>query len=830
MTAMPVPILLFAMLFVTALAGAPLCAESAADRERLAKGAAATFEHDIRPLLARYCAECHGKDKQKGDVDFSHLATGAAALSERTLWKSVREQLGNGVMPPPKQKQQPDAAEREALLTWIRTLRALDAPDPGRVTARRLNRAEYDNTMRDLLGLDAKPAADFPFDDVGSGFDNNGDVLSISPLLMEKYLVAADALLDKVVVDDQLSMSVFGVEMAATVDGRSEAGRPVSTGTANQKDKETAESREARRRIFTGPGEVATTFTAPKDGRYTIKVRAGGEAAGGEPIALAVKVDGQLVGEARVTVGLRSPTAYSVTTPLGAGVRTLTVIWMNPNSEPPAPPGSSATPAAPAAPAPAKPAKPGTAKPATASTPKAARTGATKERALAIDGIDIIGPPAGMPSELHKRLFVAVPGKDLERKAAAQRIAERFALRAFRRPASDEQIERLLRVFALADAQGEVFSEAIKLMLKAALISPEFFFRIEDDHPADSAGIYAIDDWELATRLSYFLWSTMPDEELFTQARSGKLHEPMVLEAQVRRMLKDTKSRALVDNFAGQWLQLRNIFIATPDQKAFPEFTKDVRQAMYDEGALFFDAILHEDRSMLEFIDSDWTFLNARLAKFYGIAGVEGTAMKKVQLSDPNRGGVITLGALLTVTSTPTRTSPVKRGKWVLEEILGTPPPPPPAVVPPIEDQERKDGGKQTMRQMLVRHRADPGCASCHVTMDAIGFGFENFDVVGRWRDHDTGGPIDSAGELPGGRRFSGPAQLKKLFMERKDDFVRVFTGKLMTYALGRRMEDPDEAVIDRIAAAVAADGYRMSRLIIELTRSYPFLNRRLAR
>ncbi len=807
---------LLALLLVSALAGAPLGAESAEDLERLAKGAAATYEHDIQPLLARSCAACHGADKQKADIDFSHYQKGEAALAARPLWKQVREQLATGLMPPPKEKQQPSAVERAAILAWIRTLRTLDAPDPGRVTARRLNRAEYDNTLRDLLGLDAKPAAEFPLDDVGSGFDNNGDVLSVSPLLMEKYLVAADTLLDKVVVDDQLSMSLYGVELAATVDGKAEAGKPVEAAAAQRES--TPESREARRRVFTGAGEVATTFTAPKEGRYTIKVRAGAEAAGGEPVALAVKVDGQLVGEARVNAGLRSPTSYSVTTPLSAGARTLTVIYMNPESE-------AKTAPAPAAPTPATTAKP--AKPASA----AAKPKAVKERALAIDGIDIVGPPAGPPTELHKRLFVAAPGKDLDRKSAARRIAERFAARAFRRPASDEQVERLLRVFALADAQGEVFSESVKLMLKAALISPEFFFRIEDDHPADAAGVYPVDDWELATRLSYFLWSTMPDEELFAQAKAGTLHQPAVLEAQVRRMLKDAKSRALVDDFAGQWLQLRNVFTATPDAKAFPGFTKEIRAAMYDEGALFFDAVLHEDRSVLEFIDSDWTFLNARLARFYGIAGVDSPTMRKVQLSDPNRGGVITLGALLTVTSTPVRTSPVKRGRWILEEILGTPPPAPPAAVPPLEDQVRHDGGKaQSMRQLLAHHREDPGCASCHVVMDAIGFGFENFDAVGRWRDQDAAGAIDSAGELPGGRRFSGPAQLKKLFLERKDDFVRVLAGRLLTYALGRSLADPDEAVLDRIAAAVAADGYRMSRLVVEVARSYPFLNRRTQR
>jgi hypothetical protein len=777
------------------------------------------FDHGIRPLLSTYCVRCHGGDKTKGDLDLNLYRSGSSAVAARPLWKRVLTELRHGTMPP-DQEQQPSAAERQGLVAWIDSLRRLDPPDPGRVTVRRLNRSEYSRTIHDLLGVDGDAGGDLPADDVGNGFDNIAEVLSLSPLLMEKYLLAADAVLDKVIVDDQLRIALCASEMPAVIDGKSDPGRPLPRPESRSDGKvdgkvDGKEKPNARYRILTTPGEIITTVSAPKEGRYQIRVRAGAEQAGKEPVRLAVKVDSQVVNEFPVLASARSPTAYACTVALPAGARRLAVIFLNPYSEPP----DDAS------------ADPGKGPAAVALKAKDAAKGAKlRLRAAVLDGIEVIGPPASPPSELHRRLVVAVPGKDLPARDAARQVAEHFVSRAFRKPPTSGQLERLLRVFDLADSQGEVYSESIKLMVKAALISPEFCFRIEDELPAGPDGVQSVGTWDLASRLSYFLWSTMPDEELMATARDGTLRDPAVIEKQVMRMIADAKARALVDNFAGQWLLLRKILEAAPDPRQFPEFTRDLQQAMYDEGAGMFSAVLKERGSVLDFIDSDWTFLNERLAKFYGISGVSGPQLRKVELHDRNRGGVVGLGALLTVTSHTAHTSPVRRGKWVLEELLGDPPPSPPAMVPPLDESRKKAAGASlTLRQLMERHRSDPDCASCHRTMDAIGFGLENYDPIGRWRERDEGGVIDAAGELPGHRRFDGPAQLKRLLMEQKDDFVRTLAAKLLTYALGRRVTDSDDQALDAVCAAVAKDGYRLDRMIVELCRSYPFLYRRAA-
>jgi hypothetical protein len=777
--------------------------------------AEAAFDQGIRPLLSAYCVRCHGGDKAKGDLNLDLYRRGSAAVGARPVWKRVLVELRHGTMPPDEEKQ-PSEEERQGLATWIASLRRLDPPDPGRVTVRRLNRAEYSHTIRDLLGVDGDPGTDLPADDVGNGFDNIAEVLSLSPLLMEKYLLAADAVLDKVIVDDQLRVALAASEMPAVIDGKPDPGRPLPRPEARGDGKgDGKDLKSARVRILTTPGEVYTAISAPKEGRYQIRVRAGAEQAGKEPVRLAVKVDNQVVSEITVLASARSPSPYACTVVLPAGARRVSVIFINPYSEPleeaAADPGKG---------------------PATvAAKPKDAAKGAKlRQRTAVIDGIEVVGPPASPPSDLHRRLVVAVPGKDLTPRDAARQVAERFAARAFRKPPTSGQLERLLTVFDLADSQGEVYSESIKLMAKAALISPEFCFRIEDDLPAGPDGVQSVGAYDLASRLSYFLWSTMPDEELMALARDGTLRDPAVIEKQVMRMVDDGKARALVDNFAGQWLLLRKILEATPDPKQFPEFTKELQQALYDEGAGMFSAVLKGHGSVLDFLDSDWAMLNERLAKFYGISGVSGPQLRKVALSDRNRGGVVGLGALLTVTSHTAHTSPVKRGKWVLEELLGDPPPSPPAMVPPLDEQRKKAAGASlTLRQLMERHRSDPDCASCHRTMDAIGFGLENYDPIGRWREHDEGGAIDAAGELPGHRRFDGPAQLKRLLMGRKDDFVRVLAAKLLTYALGRRVADGDDLALDAVCAAVAKDGYRLDRMIIEICRSYPFLYRRAA-
>jgi cytochrome c553 len=801
-----IPVRLAIMLLAT-VAGA-----GAADPTALAEAVGASYEREIRPLLERYCYDCHGQDTRKGEVDFAQLASRTVALGQRALWKRAALQLTSRHMPPPARKNQPSDAERSRIIAWIAALRRSDRPDPGRVTSRRLNRAEYDATIRDLLGIAWRPAEDFPADDAGEGFDNLGEVLSLSPLLMEKYLLAADSILDRVVIDDRVDLHWSGSELAVIADGKL-VERAAATTAASEG---AAPKALAEPCLLTGPGEAFATLSIPSEATYTLRFKAAAQAAGNEAVRVAVKIDGQVVYECKVSAPARSPAAHAFTTVLSPGQKRLSLVFLNPFTEPAF--TADVQPAAGAANRPAPPAK------RTAGAPP-------RTRGLLLESLEVVGPPAAPASEAHRRLFIAAPGPGLPRREAARRIAQAFAARAYRHPPTEAQLDLLLRVFDLADGQDALFSDAVKLMLKAVLISPRFLFRIEEDRPADADGAYALGDHDLASRLSYFLWSSMPDEQLFARAADGTLHQPEVLVAQVRRMLLDAKARALVDNFAGQWLQLRNIFVVAPDRAKFPELGKDLRQAMYDEAALLFEDILRGNRSLMELIDCDYTYVNAELAKHYGITGVSGRQMRRVRLEDHDRGGILTLGGLLTVTANPTRTSPVKRGKWVLQEILGAPPPPPPPMVESLDRQDDVTGATLSLRQKMERHRADPACASCHEVMDQIGFGLEGFDAIGRARTRDDGGMlIDSSGQLPGNRRFGSPAELKRLLLGQADDFARTFTARLLTYALGRRLQDADDAAIEGIVRATAKDGHRLGDLVVAIATSYPFLNRRISR
>jgi hypothetical protein len=444
--------------------------------------------------------------------------------------------------------------------------------------------------------------------------------------------------------------------------------------------------------------------------------------------------------------------------------------------------------------------------------------------------VEVHGPVEFKAPELpetHRRLFVAAPGDGKSKRDAASEILERFLPLAFRRPVEEAERERFLKLFDLAEKQGESFESAVKVPLQAALVSPHFLFRVERDRPsADPKGVHRVGDWELASRLSYFLWSSMPDAELFGLAREGKLSDPKVLEGQVRRMLGDARARALAENFAIQWLQLRRLEAHQPDPKRFPAFDEPLRKAMLEEAVLLFDAVVREDRSVLDLLGADFTFLNERLAKHYGIAGVQGPEMRRVALTDPRRGGVLTMAAVLTASSNPTRTAAVKRGKWVLETILGTPPPPPLPDAGELKDETDADR-KLSLRQRLEKHRADPSCAACHRRMDPIGFGFENYDGIGAWRDRADGRPIDTAATLPDGSSFSGPVELKNLLLKRRDDYVKCLTEKMLTFALGRGVEYYDSLAVKEIRKRLADNGFRMSTLVAEVAASYPFQHRR---
>jgi hypothetical protein len=380
-----------------------------------------------------------------------------------------------------------------------------------------------------------------------------------------------------------------------------------------------------------------------------------------------------------------------------------------------------------------------------------------------------------------------------------------------------------MKLFDLATRQGEPFEKALALPMKAVLVSPHFLYRVEDDPKAPET-VRTINDWEFATRLSYFLWSSMPDEELFGLAAKNELRKPAVLEAQVKRMLKDPKVGALAENFAGQWLELRNLKTADPDKAYFPGWDEPLRAAMAREGEAFFEHVVRADRSILEFLDADYTFVNERLAKHYGIPNVTGPEFRRVKLPDGRRGGVITMASTLTVTSNPTRTSPVKRGKWILENILGTPPPPPAPDVPELPPTPQLKG---TLRQQMEQHRVNPACATCHAKLDPLGFGLENFDAIGAWRTLDNKKPIDPSGVLPGGEKFGGPAELRKVLLGKADQFRRCFADKLVTFALGRGLEYYDKCALDEIVSASKAKGDTFSGLVLAVVKSDPFQKRK---
>ena len=442
----------------------------------------------------------------------------------------------------------------------------------------------------------------------------------------------------------------------------------------------------------------------------------------------------------------------------------------------------------------------------------------------------ILAPNGAPPTAMQKRLFGDPPAPGADLRAAAKNVARSLARKAFRRTPSDAELDVLLGVFDLARANKLAYPAALRLMLKAVLVSPQFLFITPAQQAEAGQAIVPLDDWQLASRLSYFLWATMPDVELSALADSGKLHEPTVLRAQVKRMLADSRSRALFDGFGAQWLGLGDLKGKTFDTAKFPQMTKEMRGAMVDEARLFFDSIVRENRSVISFVDSDYTFLNGTLATLYGLEKfVTGPQMRKVKLSDANRGGILGMPGILAVTSFPNRTSAVKRGVWVLEQVLGEHVPPAPPNVPALEKQDQKKIANLTLRQRTELHRTNTVCANCHKILDPIGFGLENFDAIGRWRDKDdSGGAIDAVGELPGGKHFSSPKELKAIIAARAGDLARNLTEKLLAYALCRQLEGYDEIVVDRLMETIAKDAYRMQTLISEVVTSYPFVNHRI--
>jgi mono/diheme cytochrome c family protein len=1007
------------------------------------------FQTTIRPLLEQNCYQCHGNGRDKGGLAIDSYKTVQDVDADREEWEDVVKVIRSGEMPPPSAKNHPTLSQRDTITNWIEDeIYKYDPnhPDPGRVTIRRLNRAEYNNTIRDLIGVDFKPAADFPSDDSGYGFDDIGDVLSLPPVLMEKYLAAAARIMDEAIVtqtipsqvrhynanlmemgfnadgdrgdgwmplggleEDGVSATIpvpagdylvrvytFAKPRAAPPDGaggfrRNRGGpgaaaagpnapanaRPNSVPAAaaqngngsparggsgplladndptlndvvvNDNNVDTPPLRmpgvsaaasetavaapstqaappnapatrpaaahlppmklslmvdgavikdvtdtgtEAKpvileyrvgvshgthrfaitnRRIRGGPnelimvngrigrqqggtiwvkwveiegplsgatirfpidaltalgdgktlpggtrqlghdGQVAAAFTAPSDGEYVLRAQAYADQAGNEPARMEWRINGKTVktfdvrapghlvpipGQRVFSLELLNPMPYVYETKvkLPAGPVNFSVAFVNAFSDP------------------------------DAVNPNLRR------RSLYVNYLEVENPRGTqplppMPAALAANFTVQpTPATKL---AAAREILGNFTRRAWRRPVAPEELDSLMTLFNRADGEGESFEAALKLPMKAVLVSPYFLFRGEiQSDPDDPKAVHPVTEFDLASRLSYFLWSSMPDDELLKLAEQGELRKN--LQAQVRRMLASPKAQALVENFSGQWLQTRNLDFVAPDEKAFPDYDANLREAMRTETQLFFNSIMREDRSVIDFLTGDYTFVNQRLAEFYGIGGVKGDEFQRVSLDGTHRLGILTQASVLTITSNPTRTSPVKRGKWVLENLLNTPPPPAPPDVPLLPNDGHPDSG--TLRQQMVEHRANPACASCHSQMDPLGFGLENFDAIGKWRDKDGNDAVDPSGQLATGESFAGAVELENILASsRRDEFLDCITEKMLTYALGRGVEPYDRPAVKQIIAGMEKNDLKFSSLIMEVVNSVPFQLRR---
>jgi mono/diheme cytochrome c family protein len=768
------------ILFTLLLVG---CAGATVGRAQTPKAPSPpAYTTQVLPVVSKYCVGCHGPEKPKNGLNLAAFTTEAAALKNLKAWEKVLEAVRDGSMPPDN-KPQPSEAESSRFTQYLESLiskaSCKTVQDPGRVTLRRLNREEYNNTIRDLVGVDFRPADDFPSDDVGYGFDNIGDVLSLPPLLMEKYLAAAESV---------AKMAILADDEPWGPTRRFKAEEVAKPGSGHVQG-------DSGFWLMASNNEVGVDHAFTKSGNYLLRARAFGQQAGKDLPKLEFFIDGKSARSFDVKGEEDSPEIFEAKVKLKMPVSRFAAAFTNDAYYPENP------------------------------NPR------QRDRNLAVDWIEIVGPMYSLPNDLpesHKKILPRRPSVTNRREVAREAL-QKFATRAFRRPVTPSELDRLVSFVDLALKNGDKFERGIQVAMQAILVSPHFLFRVEMETRPGAPRL--LNDLELASRLSYFLWSSMPDDELLDLATKGQLRTGKNLDAQVARMLKDARAKEFVENFAGQWLQVRNLKLASPDRGRFDKFDEPLRRAMAREVELFFAAIVHDDRPISDFLQADYTFLNERLAKHYGIQGVTGDKFRRVHLTDATRGGVVTMASTLTVTSNPTRTSPVKRGKWILDEILGTPPPPPPPNVADLPTDDEDANGKRkapatTLRLRLEKHRADPNCASCHARMDPLGFSLENFDATGAWRDKDGPFPVDSSGILPGGEKFAGPVELKAVLMTKIKPFTRCLTEKLMTYALGRGLEYQDRCVVEKVADSVLADSGKFSRLVSGIVHSDPFQKR----
>jgi len=782
------------------------------------------FQKEVLPFLAKNCFSCHGNGESKADLTLDKYKDDLSLIKDRKVWDNVVNMLEKHEMPP-KENPQPSTDEMERVVNAINAILSnLDCgklgsvPNAGRVTIRRLNRTEYNNTIRDLVGIDFRPADDFPADDVGYGFDNIGDVLSFSPLLAERYLIAAESILEDVIVI---------MDPPKRTSSRVGQLRPSSATTMIEQ----------------------SGFIAFEEGDYVIRAKVDADQSGDDVAKAKLRITFQATDEVieseefQISGTKDNPTIIPLQARLRKGSYRVGVLFLNPHDSVPTNIESEETKAEIDSLIQIKREQEGIANSRSfqngqgnREARQAAREAADKAavslkafgistRTLYVRSIDTDGPENPPPPKrpgTYNRLMAHTA--DLEPREAAKEIVIRFASKAFRRPVRPSEVNECMSLYEACAEQNNRFEICVRAALLRVLVSPYFLYRAEIDPPDVEPGVtYAVSEYELASRLSYFLWNSMPDDDLMVQAANGKLRTE--LSAQVQRLAKDPRSVSFIENFAEQWLVLRKLDIASPDPKMFPEFTPELKQAMVRESLLFFQAMIREDHSILDLLNADFTYVNEPLAKHYGVPNIKGKDFVRVP-APSHRGGVMTQASVLTLTSNATRTSPVKRGKFVLEQIFNMPPPPPPADVPALEEEKILTG---SVRQVMEQHRENAMCASCHSKMDPLGFAFENFNAIGGWRDRDGEFAVDPTGVLPGGRSFSGSDELKLILREQKELFVRCVVEKMLTYAIGRGLEYYDRCSVDNILVALESNDYKFSTLLTEIVKSDPFQMRTTA-
>jgi hypothetical protein len=780
------------------LAGAVLLSASTAPAEKSASVAAAAHsavfdKQTFWQTTKVYCDTCHFGPKARAKLNLESLDLANLGNNGET-WEKILRKLRSREMPPVGMPR-PQEVTYQALVSAIEGERdrvAQVRPNPGRPTLHRLNRTEYANAVRDLLALEVDVSEMLPADDIGYGFDNIGDVLQVSPVLLERYLSAARKISRTAVGDMTLpaSYQTYTIPHGLIQDDRLSETAPVGS-----------------------RGGAAIRHFFPVDGEYDISVtlqrNRNDEYLGLErERKLDLRLDDQRLqlftipaSQKKIVLGGGTPpdAKLKVHLSIKAGTREIGALFLKDTL-------------------------------LQEGVIDKVRDDDVKTYFEGVGSVTVAGPfnvEGPGHTVTRDKIFICHPSGSADEMGCAEKILTNLAHRAYRRPVSADDMPQLLALYK-EGAENGGFEAGIRLALQKILVSPEFLFRAEVDPPNAAPGtVYRVSDVELASRLSFFLWSSIPDDELLAIAEKGQLHDPSVLKAQVKRMMADPRSESLIKNFVGQWLFLRNVSRISPDTTTFMTFDENLRQSMAKETELLVESQVREDHSVVDLLSTDYTFLNQRMAEHYGIKGIYGSEFRRVKLEDPKRYGLLGQASILAVTSYPNRTAPTIRGKWVLEQLLGTPPPPPPPNVPSLKDDQTTQ--KLTMRQRMEMHRASPQCASCHRMTDPLGFALDNFDGIGSWRDNTGPGtePIDSSGTLPDGTPFNGPEGLRKLLVKKRDMFVENFTERLLTYALGRGVEEYDHSVIRKITREASADDQKWSSIILGIVNSTPFQMRR---